>query len=64
MVQMLPAKDLPKEIVTVIMILYKNMKTMVHSPDGNTEFVEKRKISYFGLALNLFRHLISTNQDD
>ena len=26
--------------------------------------VEKRKISYFGLALNLFRHLISTNQDD
>ena len=26
--------------------------------------VEKRKISYFGLALNLFQHLISSNQDD
>ena len=28
------------------------------------EFVEKRKISYFGLARNLIRHLISPNQDD
>ena len=27
-------------------------------------FVEKRKISYFGLALNLFQYLISPNQDD
>ena len=26
--------------------------------------VEKRKISYFGLVLNLFQHLVSTNQDD
>ena len=26
--------------------------------------VEKRKISYFGLARNLIRHLISPNQDD
>ena len=26
--------------------------------------VEKRKISYFGLALNLFQHSISPNQDD
>ena len=26
--------------------------------------VEKRKISYFGLALNLFQHLISPNQDN
>ena len=26
--------------------------------------VEKRKISYFGLARNLIQHLISTNQDD
>ena len=26
--------------------------------------VEKRKISYFGLARNLSRHLISPNQDD
>ena len=28
------------------------------------EPVEKRKISYFGLARNLIWHLISTNQDD
>ena len=27
-------------------------------------FVEKRKISYFGLACNLIWHLISPNQDD
>ena len=27
-------------------------------------YVEKRKISYFGLALNLFRLLIQPNQDD
>ena len=27
-------------------------------------YVEKRKISYFGLVLNLFQHLISPNQDD
>ena len=26
--------------------------------------VEKKKISYFGLALNLFQHLISPNEDD
>ena len=28
------------------------------------ELVEKGKISYFGLARNLIRHLISPNQDD
>ena len=27
-------------------------------------YVEKRKILYFGLVLNLFQHLISPNQDD
>ena len=27
-------------------------------------FVEKGKISYFGLARNLIQHLISPNQDD
>ena len=27
-------------------------------------FVEKRKISHFGLARNLIQHLISPNQDD
>ena len=33
-----------------------NSKMSIH-------IVEKRKISYFGLALNLFQHLISPNQD-
>ena len=28
------------------------------------QLVEKGKISYFGLARNLIRHLISLNQDD
>ncbi len=28
------------------------------------EIVEKRKISYFGLARNLIQHWISPNQDD
>ena len=29
---------LPKEISTAVMILYKNMKGMVRSIDGNIEF--------------------------
>ena len=33
-------------------------------PYFSSSIVEKRKISYFGLALNLFQHLISPNQDD
>ena len=32
--------------------------------DGYHESVEKRKISYFGLARNLIQHWISPNQDD
>ena len=32
------AYSLPKETVIAIMMFYKNMKAMVHSPDGNTEF--------------------------
>ncbi len=31
---------------------------------ANIPIVEKGKISYFGLARNLIRHLISPNQDD
>ena len=38
-------------------------KSVTH-PYQHKYCVEKRKISYFGLVLNLFRHLISTNQDD
>ena len=30
----------PKETVTVIMLLYKNTKAMVCSPDGNTDFFD------------------------
>ena len=30
----------------------------------NHNIVEKRKISYFGLARNLIQHWISPNQDD
>ena len=36
--QMLQADGLLKEVVTVIMRLYKNTKAMVRSPDGNTDF--------------------------
>ena len=38
------------------------LRKLVTTKSGGT--VEKRKISYFGLARNLIRHLISTNQDD
>ena len=31
---------------------------------GFENIVEKRKISYFGLARNLIQHWISPNQDD
>ena len=40
MEQILQAYGLSKETVTDIMILYKNMKTMVCSPDGDTEFFD------------------------
>ena len=42
----------------------------IHSIEGDmavsytVHTVEKGKISYFGLARNLIRHLISPNQDD
>ena len=38
MEQILLAYDPPKEMVTIIMMLYKIMKAMVHSLDGDTEF--------------------------
>ena len=38
MEQILLAYDLPKETVTVIMMLYDNMKVKVHSLDGDTDF--------------------------
>ena len=44
--------------------LDKIKKSLECAVGGIIEFVEKRKISYFGLARNLSRHLISPNQDD
>ena len=40
MEQILLAYDLPKETVTTIMMLYENTKSMVHSPDGDTDFFD------------------------
>ena len=34
------ACGLPKETVTAIMMLYKNIKALVQSLDGNTEFFD------------------------
>ena len=34
------AYDIPKEIPTSLMMLYKNTKAMVRSPDGDTDFFE------------------------
>ena len=38
MEQILLAYGLPKEIVTTIKMLHKNLKSVVDSPDGNTNF--------------------------
>ena len=38
--QILLAYGLPKETDTVIMMLYENMKTMVHSPDRDIDFFD------------------------
>ena len=38
MEQMLQAYCLLKETVQAIMMFYKNTKTMVRSPDGDTDF--------------------------
>ena len=40
MEQILLAYSLPKETVTAIMMLYKNMKMKVCSPDGDTDFLD------------------------
>ena len=38
--QMLLAYCLPKETVTAIMMLYRNTKVKVHSPDGDTDYFD------------------------
>ena len=40
MEQILLEYGLPKEIVSAIMMLYKNTKAMVRSPDGDTDFFD------------------------
>ena len=40
MEQILLAYSLPKETVAAIMILYRNTKVKVHSPDGDTEYFD------------------------
>ena len=40
MEQILLAYGLPKETVAAIMILYKNIKVKVRSPDGDTEYFD------------------------
>ena len=40
MEQILLAYGLPKETVAAIMILYRNTKVKVHSPDGDTEYFD------------------------
>ena len=38
MKQTLQAYGVSKETITATIILYKNTKAMIHSPDGNTDF--------------------------
>ena len=40
MEQILLAYGLPKETVAAITILYRNTKVKVHSPDGDTEYID------------------------
>ena len=40
MEKILLAYGIPKEIVAAIMILYRNAKSMVRSPNGDTEFFD------------------------
>ena len=40
MEQILLANVLPKETVTAIMMLYRNTKVKVHSPDGDTDYFD------------------------
>ena len=40
MEQILLAYGLPKETVAAIMILYRNTKVKVHSPDGDTDYFD------------------------
>ena len=51
MEQILLAYGLPKETVTAIMMLYKNKKVKVHSPDGHTDFFNIVARGYISLHI-------------
>ena len=65
--QILLTYDLPKETVTAIMMLYKNMKAMVCSPDEDTDFFNRDILApylfIFGLGyiLQMSKDLIKEN---
>ena len=40
MEQILRGRDLPKETVAAIMILYRNTKVNVRSPDGDADYID------------------------
>ena len=50
-----------KEIVTAIMILYRNTKSMVRSPDGDTEFFDILAGVLQGDTLSLFLFVICSD---
>ena len=56
MEQILPAYGLFKETVIVMVMLYKNTKAMVRSPDGDTEVFDivANKTTTFGQNSTLF----------
>ena len=74
MEQILLAYGLPKEIVEAIMILYKNKKVKVRSPDGNTDYFDivagvlqrdTLALYLFFICLNyVFRTSIDIMKDD
>ena len=56
--QILLAYGFPKEIFMAIMILYKDMKNIVHSPDGDTDYFDIVTIVLKGDALAPFLFII------
>ena len=59
--QILLAYGLPKETVTNIMMLYRNMKVKVHSPDGDTIFFNIVAGVLQGDTLALYLYIICPN---
>ena len=54
MEQILLTYGLSKEIVTAIMMLYRNMKVKVHFPDGDTDYFDIVALQGDTLAPYLF----------